>query len=213
MPHQDYKALLAEVKSKVRSAQLKAVMAANSQMLLLYWQMGHYILQNQQVEGWGAKIINKLSIDLKKEFPQLKGFSSRNLLYMKQFAEAYPISVLQQFIRLERELKGMKFISQQAIVKLLDIGNDQDVIAQQVAAQLQEEHFLQSIVSRVSWSHHMVLSDKIQNQGERFWYMLYTLEHGISRNVLGIQIESRLFERQVKAKKTNNFERTLPVSS
>lgn len=210
IPYQDYKAFLAEVKSKVRTAQLKAVIAANAQMLLLYWQMGHYILQNQQVEGWGAKIINKLSIDLKKEFPELKGFSSRNLLYMKQFAEAYPVSVLQQFIRLEREIKGMKSISQQAIAKLLDIDNKQDVIAQQVAAQLQEEHFLQSIVSRISWSHHMVLSDKVQNLGERFWYMLYTLEHGISRNVLSLQIESGLFQRQIKAKKTNNFERTLP---
>ena len=121
MPHQDYQSLLAEVKSKVRLAQLKVAMAANAQMLLLYWQMGHYILQNQQAEGWGAKIINKLSIDLKKEFPELKGFSSRNLLYMKQFAEAYPISVLQQFIPLERGLKGMEFISQQAIIKLSDI--------------------------------------------------------------------------------------------
>jgi predicted nuclease of restriction endonuclease-like (RecB) superfamily len=152
----------------------------------------------------------RVSIDLKEEFPELKGFSSRNLLYIKQFAEAYPISVLQQFIRLERELKGMEFISQQAIIKLLDINNEQDVITQQVAAQLQEEHFLQSVVSRISWSHHMVLSDKVQNPGERFWYMLYTLEHGISRNVQGIQIESGLFQRQVKAKKTNNFEHTLP---
>lgn len=86
-------------------------MAANAQMLLLYWQMGNYILQNQHAEGWGAKIIDKLSVDLKKEFTELKGFSSRNLLYMKQFAEAYPASVLQNFIRIEKEIKGMKSIS------------------------------------------------------------------------------------------------------
>ncbi len=210
MPYKNYKDLFAEIKSKVRDAQLKTVMAANAQMLLLYWQMGNYILQNQQAEGWGAKIIDKLSVDLKKEFPELKGFSSRNLLYMKQFAEAYHASVLQNFIRIEKEIKGMKSISQQAVNKLINIENEQDVIAQQVAAQLQEEPFLQSIVSRISWSHHMVLSDKVQNLGQRFWYMLYALEHGISRNILALQIEGRLFERQVKAKKINNFERTLP---
>ncbi len=114
MAYKNYKELLIEIKNKVREAQLKSVTAANSQMLLLYWQMGQNILQNQEAEGWGAKIINKLSVDLKKEFPTLKGFSLRNLLYMKQFAEAYPVSILQQFIYVEQELKGMKSISQQA---------------------------------------------------------------------------------------------------
>jgi hypothetical protein len=121
MSYKNYKELFAEIKSKVRDAQLKTVMAANAQMLLLYWQMGNYILQNQQAEGWGAKIIDKLSVDLKKEFPELKGFSPRNLLYMKQFTEAYPASVLQNFIRIEKEIKGMKSISQQAVAKLLTI--------------------------------------------------------------------------------------------
>ena len=63
MSYQNYKELFTEIKNKVQEAQLKSVMAANSQMLLLYWQMGQYILQNQQAEGWGAKIINKLSVD------------------------------------------------------------------------------------------------------------------------------------------------------
>jgi predicted nuclease of restriction endonuclease-like (RecB) superfamily len=210
MAYKNYKDLLSEIKVKVREAQLKTVMAANAQMLLLYWQMGQYILQNQQAEGWGAKIIAKLAIDLKKECQELKGFSPRNLLYMKQFAEAYPASILQQFVSLEREIKDMKSISQQVIQKLLDIDGGRFAITQQVAAQIQEEQFLNSIVFRISWSHHMVLSDKVQNLGERFWYMLHILEHGISRNVLRIQIESGLFERQVKAKKINNFKRTLP---
>ncbi len=73
MAYTNYKELLFEIKIKVREAQLKSVMAANSQMLLLYWQMGRYILQNQEAEGWGAKIINRLSIELKKEFHPLKG--------------------------------------------------------------------------------------------------------------------------------------------
>lgn len=212
MPHKNYKDLFTEIKIKVREAQLKAVMAANAQMLLLYWQMGNYILQNQQAEGWGAKIIDKLAVDLKKEFPEVKGFSSRNLLYMKQFAEAYPISVLQNFILIERELKGLKTISQQAVAKLLGFEDeDKKDTQQQVDKQMAEDIFLQSIVSRISWSHHIVLKNKVQNLGQRFWYMLHILEHGISRNILGLQIESGLFERQVKAKKINNFDRTLPA--
>lgn len=225
MPHQNYKDLLTEIKAKVQEVQLKTVMAANSQMLWLYWQMGNYILEHQQAKGWGAKIIDKLSVDLKKEFPALKGFSPRNLLYMKQFAEAYPVHVLQQFVEKEKELKSMCTISQQAVAKLLTIENQEPLITQQPAAQLQkksnakvqqlitliqENLFLSSIISRLSWSHHIILKDKVQNAGIRFWYMLHTLEYGISRNVLAMQIESGLFERQVKAKKINNFERTLP---
>ena len=66
MQYKNYKDLLIEIKSRIGEAQLKTVMAANSQMLLLYWQMGNNIIQNQQAEGWGAKIIEKFSTDLKK---------------------------------------------------------------------------------------------------------------------------------------------------
>ncbi len=140
MAYTNYKEFLVEIKNKVRDAQLKSVMAANSQMLLLYWQMGRYILQNQEAEGWDAKIINKLSVDLKKEFPSLKGFSPRNLLYMKQFAEAYPVSILERFIYVEKELKGMKSISQQAVAKLLTL-DGQNEIKQQAVAQMPGKFF------------------------------------------------------------------------
>jgi predicted nuclease of restriction endonuclease-like (RecB) superfamily len=70
--------------------------------------------------------------------------------------------------------------------------------------------FLTSLVAKISWSHHVVLMDKEPQLGKRFWYMMNSLEHGNSRNVLAIQIESDLFKRQVVAKKLNNFEHTLP---
>lgn len=73
-----------------------------------------------------------------------------------------------------------------------------------------EELFLQSILARISWSHHIVLMDKEVHLGKRFWYMLNSLEHGNSRNVLGMQIESGLYDRQVSNKKTTNFIYTLP---
>jgi predicted nuclease of restriction endonuclease-like (RecB) superfamily len=206
----DYKTLFSTIKQKIKSAQLKTVVAANSQMLFLYWEMGNYIIQNQNHQGWGAKIIELLSSDLKKEFPTIKGFSPRNMLYMKQFAEAFPIPVLQQFVQLETEIKDKGLFSQQLVAQLQSVENQTIKFVQQPLAQLPEPLFLQSLLARISWSHHVVLMDKVPHLGQRFWYMLNTIEHGNSRNVLAMQIESRLFERQITAKKITNFSRTLP---
>ena len=87
---QSYKDLLADIKSRIQSAQIKAVISVNQQLLLLYWEVGREILHRQKQAGWGAKVINQLSSDLKKEFPGLKGFSRSNLKYMQQFATTYP---------------------------------------------------------------------------------------------------------------------------
>ncbi len=86
----DYHAFLATIKIRVQQAQLRAVIAANTELILLYWQIGKAILERQQEEGWGAKVIDHLSADLHAAFPQMKGFSVRNLKYMRAFAEAYP---------------------------------------------------------------------------------------------------------------------------
>jgi predicted nuclease of restriction endonuclease-like (RecB) superfamily len=129
---------------------------------------------------------------------------------MKQFSEAYPIPLLQQFIQLESELKAQNALIPYSADKLLSIDNQYIKITQHPAAQLEEGIFSQSVVSKLTWSHHMVLLDKITHPGKRFWYMLNTLEHGNSRNSLAMQIESNLFERQVVAKKITNFSRTLP---
>jgi hypothetical protein len=65
--------------------------------LFLYWEIGHLILQRQEIEGWGAKVIDRLSVDLNREFPDQKGFSARNLKYMRKFAENYPdMEIVQQ---------------------------------------------------------------------------------------------------------------------
>jgi predicted nuclease of restriction endonuclease-like (RecB) superfamily len=85
-----YIQLLTDVKEKIRQAQVKAVIAVNQEMLFLYWEIGNAILAKQEKEGWGAKVADQLSLDLKKEFPGMKGFSRRNLLYMRQFAATYP---------------------------------------------------------------------------------------------------------------------------
>lgn len=206
----DYLLILNEIKQKVQQTQVKAVIAANKHMLFLYWEMGNYIIRHQHEEGWGSKIISLLATDLKKEFPSIKGFSARNLQYMKQFAAAYPLAMLQRFNKLEESLNGGTTFSMELSDKFLLIDNQCFEITQQPAAQLAEDQFLQSVIAKVTWSHHMILLDKLTLPGQRFWYMLNTIEHGNSRNVLAIQIQSNLFERQVTAKKITNFSRTLP---
>jgi len=86
----DCEALLQDLKQRIREARQRAVLAANSEMVLLYWRVGREILARQGVEGWGAKVIQRLSRDLRSEFPEMRGLSPRNLAYMRQFADAYP---------------------------------------------------------------------------------------------------------------------------
>jgi predicted nuclease of restriction endonuclease-like (RecB) superfamily len=86
----DYKRLLSDLKERIQSAQVRAMVAVNRGMILLYWQLGRDILTRQQEQGWGAKVIDRLAQDLQAAFPGTKGYSSRNLKYMRAFAEAYP---------------------------------------------------------------------------------------------------------------------------
>ena len=85
-----YDDFLRDLKSRIRSAQVRAVLAVNRELVLLYWQIGRDILTRQQQQGWGAKVVTQLAKDLRQEFPQMKGFSRTNLLYMRAFASAYP---------------------------------------------------------------------------------------------------------------------------
>jgi predicted nuclease of restriction endonuclease-like (RecB) superfamily len=86
----DYEDFLSDLKERIRTAQVRAALAVNREMVLLYWQIGCDILSRQQQQGWGAKVIDRLSKDLKTAFPEMKGFSRTNLLYMRAFAAAYP---------------------------------------------------------------------------------------------------------------------------
>lgn len=81
MNAKEYSKLVTHNKEQIRTAQVRTVSMTNSQILLLYWQLGNLILSNQQQKCWGAKIIPIRSADLKKEFPEMKGFSERNLKY------------------------------------------------------------------------------------------------------------------------------------
>lgn len=203
-----YAEALATIVKAIEHAQVKMVMAANTQLLWAYWNIGNELSVRTKANAWGAKVIDTLSADLQKKFPSIKGFSARNLLYMRQFAEAYSPACI---IHLNNLWHQVKANTQQVVALLKTENNFDSEIAQQVVAQFTEIDFTESLIGKISWSHHLVLIDKCPQMPKRFWYMLNTLEHGISKNVLLMQIEAGLFERQIVLKKVSNFKATLPM--
>ena len=161
-PPEGYKDFLLGLKQRIRGAQVKAALTVNHELILLYWSIGRDILVRQQEQGWGTKVIERLAADLKSAFPEMKGFSRTNLLYMRAFANAYP-----------------------------------------------DVEFVQQVVGQIPWGHNVRILDLVKDPSEREWYIRSTQEYGWSRNVLELQIDSKLYHRQGKA--ITNFERTLPA--
>jgi predicted nuclease of restriction endonuclease-like (RecB) superfamily len=178
-----YIALLGEIKSRIKQAQLKATLSANTEMILMYWDIGKMIQTRQQLEGWSAAIIPKISLEIKNELPEIKGFSERNLGYMLAFVKEYPsFSILQQPVaKLESD-------DNLQIVPKVNINSD--------------------VLLSIPWGHHAILIQKIKDQFIRFWYMQQTITNGWSRDILALMIQSDLYSRQGQS--VNNFERTLP---
>jgi predicted nuclease of restriction endonuclease-like (RecB) superfamily len=92
----DYLHLLQHLTEQIRLAQIRAALSVNQELVLLYWHIGQEILLRQRQQGWGAKVIDQLAHDLRREFPMMKGFSARNLKYMRTFAEAWPDKTIVQ---------------------------------------------------------------------------------------------------------------------
>lgn len=98
-PPAGYAAWLTELKTRIHTVQQRATLAVNRELVLLYWQIGRDILARQAEQGWGAKVIERLAEDLRLAFPEMKGFSRANLMYMRAFAEAWPdAEIVQQAV-------------------------------------------------------------------------------------------------------------------
>ena len=160
-PPAGYAAWLTELKARIHTAQQRATLAVNRELVLLYWQIGRDILARQAEQGWGAKVIERLAEDLRLAFPEMKGFSPRNLKYMRAFAQAWP-----------------------------------------------DEAIVQEALAQLPWYHHLALLDKLPDSETRRWYVAKAIEHNWSRNILVMQIETRLLERSGQA--VSNFPMTLP---
>jgi predicted nuclease of restriction endonuclease-like (RecB) superfamily len=94
-----YTELLGQLKDRIRTAQVRAASSVNRELVMLYWSIGRDILVRQEAEGWGAKVIDRLAEDLRRAFPETRGFSARNIKYMRRFAEAWPDGeIVQQLV-------------------------------------------------------------------------------------------------------------------
>jgi predicted nuclease of restriction endonuclease-like (RecB) superfamily len=161
-PPAGYADWLADLKTRIHIAQQRAALAVNRELVLLYWQMGQDILERQGREGWGAKVIERLAHDLRSAFPDMKGFSRANLMYMRAFAEAWP-----------------------------------------------QAEIVQQLVGRLPWGHNLVLLSKLKSTPQRLLYAQRAVEHGWSRAILEMQIETRQVEREGQA--VTNFIERLPA--
>ncbi len=85
-----YQSLLVDLKERIRAAQVRAALLVNRELIALYWQIGRLIVARQEEYGWGTHVIDRLAADLRQSFPDMKGFSTRNLRYMRAFAATYP---------------------------------------------------------------------------------------------------------------------------
>ena len=238
----NFDAFVHAVGSEIEQAQVRLITAANAQMLFHYWKMGNYILYQQNLYGWGGKIINKLAQAIRFNYPEKKGYSVRNLSYMCQFAKAYPLSVLRKLIETDtkstitsvqnitesvQELNNTVF-TQEPLAQIQPADNKETTIMQEPLAQIpdvsgtisricqiaiedMERIFLSSPVARINWASHVVILNNPLLLGVRYWYMKQSVEMGWSSNVLKMQIESNLYDRQIKSNKINNFTATLPV--
>jgi predicted nuclease of restriction endonuclease-like (RecB) superfamily len=207
-PPEDYSRWLAELKERIHKAQQRATLAANQELIQLYWQIGRDILARQAEQGWGAKVIERLSQDLRAAFPEMKGFSRSNLKYMRVFAEAWPEFGIGQ--QPAGQLEGGSI--GQAVLGQLGGG----AMVPQPAAQIGADRnspatvgqFVRAPLAQLPWYHHIALLEKLQNREDRLWYAAKAIEHNWSRNILVMQIETRLMERSGTA--VTNFSLTLP---
>jgi len=159
----EYSSFFTDIKERIQASQLRAASSLHGQLLDLYWQIGKTIVEQQESRGWGDAVLDRLSSDLKRSFPEMRGFSRSNLFGIRQFYLAYRL-----------------------------VGN------------------CPTAVGQISWSHNLLLLNRVNLPEERAWYAEQTVIHGWSRRVLEHQISSGLYDRQATPLKDHNFDRTLP---
>ena len=236
---QDLSLVVQAIGSDLEHTQVRMIASANADMLFHYWKVGHFILYLQKKEGWGSKVIDNLSKAIRSKYPDKKGYSTRNLIYMCQFAKSYPMEILLEMGKAEKQLNSpsvdnvlqltneLNQFTQEPLAQIQATGNQGDIITQEPLAQLGEisealsviyqydinqieEIFKQSAVVRTNWASHVILLNSKLPLGERYWYITQAVANGWSSNVLQMQIETNLFARQITVKKVSNFSVRLP---
>ncbi len=194
----DYTDFLESLKARVRLSQTKAMLSVNRELIALYWDIGRQIVHRQESEGWGKSVVDRLASDLQRSFPGMGGFSASNVSRMRAFFLAYGRES-ENSAQAVPNLRNKK--SAQLVPKLSPA-----LVAQ--AVRLPDADQPPSSLGEIPWGHNIVLLFKIADRAERLWYASKTIEHGWSRAILTVQIESDLYGRQGKA--ISNFTNTLP---
>lgn len=178
-----------DIENLIDTAKLKTAISVNMGTLSLYWNIGKSILQKQEQEGWGKQVIEQLSKDLISRYPDDRGYSIRNLRYMKRFASEYP-----DFPILQVPLAELKKLP----------------ILQATLAELENEgkEYVQIPLAQISWYHHISLLSKVKDEAQRAYYITETAQNGWSRDVMLLQIGNGYIH--AKGHTINNFEQTLP---
>ena len=196
----EYAEWIAEVKHRYRSAQVKAAVKVNAEKLLFNWQLGRDLVQKKAEERWGSGVVEQVSLDLKREFPNENGFSTRNLWYMKQWYLFYT--------------EGDSLFLQQVGAEMQMLENQHKTKLHQFGAELRKEKLHQLggefplPFSLVPWRHHIEIITKCKSVEEALFYVGKTIEQGLSREALINCFKAHLYEHQGKI--VNNFSDHLP---
>jgi predicted nuclease of restriction endonuclease-like (RecB) superfamily len=181
----DYAEFLESLKARVRQAQTQAMLAVNRGLIRLYWDIGREIAQRQEEANWGQRVLERLADDLQKALPGVSGFSRSNVFRMRAFYLAYRSSeIVAQPVRQTKRAKVAQPVRQTA-----EAGPPEPV-------------------ALLPWGHNIVLIQKMKAAEQRLWYAAKALEHGWSRAVLTVQIETDLYGRHGQA--ITNFSARLP---
>ena len=196
----DYADWIAEVKHRYRSSLVKAAVKVNAEKLLFNWQLGRDLVQKKAEERWGTGVVEQVSLDLKREFPNAEGFSVRNLWYMKQWYSFYTQGDTQILQRLGAELQNLK---NQHETKLHQLGAE---ITDEKLYHVGKEFPLPFVL--IPWRHHVEIITKCKSIDEALFYVGKTIEQGLSRDALINCIKANLYKHQGKI--VNNFTEHLP---
>ncbi len=182
-----YTILLRQIKQRVLLAQQRAIYSANEEMLRMYWDIGGMLRRSQQVDGWGQKTLQRLSMDLKNDYPQIKGFTVRNMQYMVQFFNEYNQDLTM--------VKDNRPLSKSAITK-------------SVISQLEEYNFTLP-VKHLDWTHNLVLIKQVKDIRARYWYMVQSITNHWTTRYLQEAIKLDYYGKHGAL--ANNFSDTLPA--
>lgn len=193
-----YAKLLRQIKQRVLLAQQRAIYAANEEMLRMYWDIGGMLQQSQDADGWGKKTLQRLAVDLKNDYPEIKGFSVRNMQCMMQFFNEY-----NQELTMVKD--AVPSITQPVVAQFNEPSKP---ITQPVAAQMDTYNFTLPI-KHLDWTHNLILLQQVKDIRARYWYMAQSITSHWNKRYLQEAIKLDHYGKHGAL--ANNFTETLPA--